>query len=246
MLAVNRHPAASPATDPGAARHLRLVPDPAQVLVGQRLYRYFPDAAEKPFMICDVSLAVRRGESVAVIGAAGAGKTILLSLLAGLDEPDNGTVFAAGQQMSRRSEAHRARLRANHIGVLCSPANLLDHLTVAQNIVFARHLAGRRGYRDLSDRLAAVDLTGLGDSVPAALAAGQLARAGLAVALANDPPLLIADEPCAGLDAPDESRLLDLLRTQADRGTAVLLATRSEQAAQWCDRTVRLVDGQLV
>ena len=196
-------------------------------------------------MICDVSIAVRRGESVAVLGGPGSGKTTLLSLLAGLGEPDSGTVFAAGQQLSRRSEAQRARLRAERIGVLHMSGHILEHLTVAQNIVAARHLAGRRGYRDLSGRLAAVDLAGHGDTMPADLSAGQRARAGLAVALANDPPVLIADEPSAGLDEPDERRLLGLLRTQTDRGTAVLLASRSARVAQWCDRTVQLTDGQI-
>ena len=223
---------------------MRTVPDAAQVLVGQRLYRYFPGEGEQ-FMICDVSIAVRRGESVAVLGGPGSGKTTLLSLLAGLGEPDSGTVFAAGQQMSRRSEPQRARLRADRIGLLHLPGNLLEHLTVAQNIVAVRHLAGRRGYRDLSGRLAAVDLAGYGDSIPAVLSAGQRARAGLAVALANDPPVLIADEPSAGLDEPDERRLLDLLRTQADRGTAVLLASRSARVVQWCERIVQLTDGQI-
>jgi len=176
-------------------------------------------------MICDVSLPVRGGQSVAVIGGPGAGKTVLLSLLAGLDEPDGATVFAAGRQMSRRSEAQRARLRADRIGVLYPFGNLLEHLTVAQNIVFARHLAGRRGYRELR---------------------GRLARAGVAVALANDPPVLIAEEPGAGLDEPDEHRILGLLRAQADRGIAVLLATRSERVAPWRDRVVQLTDGQIV
>jgi putative ABC transport system ATP-binding protein len=123
--------------------------------------------------------------------------------------------------------------------------NLLDHLTVTQNIVFARHLAVRRGYRDLATRLAAAGLDERGDCRPADLSPGERSRAALAVALANDPPLLVADEPTDPLDEADATTLLAMLKAQADRGVAVLLATRSEHVASICDRVLRLETGAL-
>jgi putative ABC transport system ATP-binding protein len=152
--------------------------------------------------------------------------------------------------LNLRSEAERSRLRAAHIGMLYAFGNLLDHLTVAQNISFgrhlgARHLAARRGYRDLATRLGAVALDDRGDSLPADLSPGERSRAALAVALANDPPLLVADEPADRLDEADAATLLSLLRMQADRGAAVLLAARHERVAATCDRILRIEAGKV-
>lgn len=217
-----------------AARPLRAAPVPAEVLIGHGLHRHG---------LRGVSLTVHRGESVALLGGAGSGKTTLLALLTGIDEPDSGFVHVAGRQLNLRTEAERTRLRAEHIGILYAYGNLLDHLTIGQNIVFARHLAAQRGYRDLAGRLAAVGLGGRADTFPAELSPGERSRAALAVALANDPPLLVADEPTQRLDQTDAAALLSMLRSQTDRGVAVLLATRSESIASTCDRILRMEAG---
>ena len=227
------------------AAHLRAAPRPSEVLIGHRLNRYFRRPAGDRFALCRVSLTVHRGESVALLGDRRSGKTSLLALLTGIDEPDSGFVHVAGHQLNLRTETERARLRAEHIGMLYAGGNLLDHLTVGQNIVFARHLAARRGYRDLADRLAAVRLDGRGGTFPPALSPGERSRAALAVALANDPPLLVADEPTAQLAGADAAELLAMLREQADRGVAVLLATGSEQVASTCDRVLKIEAGEL-
>jgi putative ABC transport system ATP-binding protein len=225
----------------------RAVPDPQDVLVAHRLYRFFRSAGEETLALCGVSLTVPAGQRVAVAGPSGSGKSTLLALLAGLDEPDGGTVFVAGQPLSHRPEPERARLRARHIGMLYQYGNLLDHLTVAQNVRFARHLAGRRGGTlDVAARLAAVGLPDHADALPAQLSGGQHARAGLAVALANDPPLLIADEPTAELDTDTEQRILELLQQQAAAGVAVVVASHSPQVMAACDRVIHLADGQVV
>ena len=222
---------------PGAAAQgLRAAPVPSEVLIGHSLYRHG---------LRGVSLTVHRGENVALLGGAGSGKTTLLALLTGIDEPDSGFVHIAGRQINLRTEAERARLRAEHIGILYAYGNLLDHLTVAQNILFARHLAAQRGYRDPAGRLAAVGLDGRGDKFPAELSPGERSRAALAVALANDPPLVVADEPTGRLDQTDAAALLSMLRSQTDRGVAVLLATRSESVASTCDRILRIEAGEL-
>jgi len=217
----------------------------SEVLIGHGLHRYFHRPAGGSFALCGVSLAVRRGESVALLGGRGSGKTLLLGLLTGIDEPDRGSVHVAGRQLNLHTEAERARLRAEHIGMLYAQGSLLDHLTVAQNIVLARHLAAQRGYRDLAGRLAAAGLDGRGNTFPPALSPGERSRAALAVALANDPPLLVADEPTAHLAEADAAELLTLLRAQADRGVAVLLATGSRHVASSCDRVLRIEGGEL-
>jgi putative ABC transport system ATP-binding protein len=227
------------------AAPLRAVPESSEVLIGQRLNRYLRRPSGDHFALSGVSLTVRRGESVALLGGRGSGKSSLLALLTGIDEPDRGFVEVAGHQLNLRPEAERARLRAEHIGMLHGHGSLLDHLTVAQNIVLARHLAARRGYRDLVGRLAAARLDGRGDVFPPDLSPGERSRAAFAVAVANEPPLLIADEPTAHLAPADAAELLFLLRDQAERGTGVLLATRSEALAATCDRIVRIEGGEL-
>jgi putative ABC transport system ATP-binding protein len=217
----------------------------AEVLTGHRLNKYFRRTAGGSFALCGVSLAVCRGESVALLGRTGSGKTSLLALLTGVDEPDSGFVHVAGHQLNLRTEAERARLRAEHIGILYAYGNLVDHLTVGQNIVLALHLAARRAYRDLGVRLAAAGLGGRGDTFPPALSPGERSRAALAVALANDPPVLVADEPTGLLAEAEATELLTMLRARADRGGAVLLATRSERVAATCDRVIRIEAGEL-
>ncbi|MBB5867513.1 putative ABC transport system ATP-binding protein [Allocatelliglobosispora scoriae] len=218
----------------------------AEVLVARRLFRFFRASGEETLAVAGVSLTVRAGERVAVAGPSGSGKSTLLSLLAGLDEPDGGTVRVAGHPVSHRPEEERARIRATSIGMLYQYGNLLDHLTVAQNLRFAHGLAGHRTRFDLAERLEAVGAGGLADVLPAALSGGQAARAGLAVALVNDPPLLIADEPTAELDADAEQQILDLLAAQAAAGTAIVLASHSPRVLAVCDRVIRLRDGQIV
>lgn len=216
------------------------------VLVAHRLHRFFRAAGEETFAVADVSLTVDAGELVAVAGPSGSGKSTLLALLAGLDEPDGGTVTVAGNVVSHRPEAERARIRASSIGVLFQYGNLVEHLTVRRNLRFAHDLAGRRGGLDTAARLAAFDIAGLSGRLPSALSGGEAARAGLAVALVNDPPLLIADEPTAELDADGERVVLESLIGRAKAGTAIVIASHSPRVLAVCDRVVRLRDGRVL
>jgi putative ABC transport system ATP-binding protein len=153
----------------------------------------------------------------------------------------------------------RAGLRARWIGMLLQSGNLLDHLSVAQNIQAARALVprvlgsrrdGQTGRRRMSrgdaERLLDdVGLAGRASARPSTLSGGEAARAALAVAMANDPPVLLADEPTGEVDRQAEIRVLDLLRSRADRGKAVLVVTHSETVAMAADRVVRMTDGRV-
>ena len=140
------------------------------------------------------------GEFVAVVGPSGSGKSTLLSCLAGLDEPDGGTVRIAGTRITRRPEPDRARLRAQLVGVLTQSGNLFAHLSVEQNIALARRLGGTRRSGRSRDRLAGLGLEHRRHARPGTLSGGETVRAGLALALANDPVVLLADEPTGELD----------------------------------------------
>ncbi|MBC2644564.1 MULTISPECIES: ABC transporter ATP-binding protein [unclassified Rhodococcus (in: high G+C Gram-positive bacteria)] len=218
---------------------------PPTVLAAVELYRFFRAGEEEILALRGVSVSVRRGEMVTVAGPSGSGKSTLLACLAGLDEPDGGSVRILGDTISHRPEARRARIRANHIGVLFQHDNLFAHLTVAQNVRLARRLSRSVERQPVREVLARAGIGELADALPSHLSGGEAACAGLAVALANDPAVLLADEPTGELDADSELRLLDLLRARCREGAAVLVASHSQIVQTQADRVVELVDGRV-
>jgi len=218
----------------------------AQALDASSLYRFFHAGEEETLALQGVSLTVGRGELVAVVGPSGSGKSTLLACLAGLDEPDGGRVLIEGERLSRRPEPERAALRARRVGVLFQSGNLLDHLTVAENVVLAQQVAGRPNPGRAAGLLEALGLARRAHARPAELSGGETARAGLAVALANDPAVVLADEPTGELDSASEARVLDLLWAHAAAGGAVVVATHSPAVAAVAARTVHLEDGRVL
>jgi putative ABC transport system ATP-binding protein len=219
----------------------------ALMLAAERLYRFFHVGGDdETLALRGVSLTVEPGELVAVTGPSGSGKSTLLACLAGLDEPDGGVVRVAGARISRRPEHERAKLRAELIGVLYQQANLIGHLSVDANVALAQRL---RGTADAAWRERVLDRCGISRRAharAAELSGGELARAGLAVALANDPPLILADEPTGELDEATAARVLALLRERAEAGAAVVVVTHAPAVAGAADREIELRDGQVV
>ncbi|KMO94540.1 ABC transporter ATP-binding protein [Streptomyces roseus] len=220
-----------------------------EILTAHDLYRFYRSGEEETLALRGISLSLRRGETLAVIGPSGSGKSTLLACLAGLDEPDGGYVYVGGERVSHLPEAARAQVRARRIGVLLQSGNLLPHLDLAANILLARSAA--RAPRpsshqpDTGELLDQVGLGARGRALSRELAGGERARAGLAVALANDPDVLLADEPTGELDGPTEQRILDLLQDRARRGSGVLLVTHSRQVVRIADRVISLRDGRI-
>lgn len=217
--------------------------DPA--VEARLLYRFFRAADEETLALKGVSLAVDAGEFVVVVGPSGSGKSTLLTCLAGLDEPDGGVVLVAGERMSHQPEQVRARIRARRVGFLAQSVNLFEHLTIDGNVAFVHALAADPDRAGRGDLLGLVGLAGRSRAYPGELSGGESARAGLAVALANDPAVLLADEPTGELDSATEADVLGLLVTTAGRGTAVLVASHSPAVAAVADRVVRLEDGRV-
>jgi putative ABC transport system ATP-binding protein len=215
-------------------------------LRAQELYRFFRAGEEETLALRGVSLSVAPGERVAIAGPSGSGKSTLLNCLAGLDEPDGGFVYVAETRISHRPEAERSALRVRHIGLLLQYGNLVEQLTVAQNIRFVQRIARQSDRPDVANLLDSVGLGARAGAYPGELSGGEAARAALAVALANNPAVLIADEPTGELDAAAEQRLLGLLAARAAAGTAVVIASHSAAVWHAADRVVRLRDGQVV
>ena len=152
----------------------------------------------------------------------------------------------AGQVMSRRPEPERAALRARAIGMVFQSANLLEHLTLDRNLALAQSLAGRPDRERRAALLAELGLDRRARAFPSELSGGEAARAGLAVALVNDPAVVLADEPTGEVDASTEARVLTLLRERAASGGAVIVVTHSRTVSAEADRVVGLLDGEVV
>lgn len=215
------------------------------ILEAHDLYRFYHTGEDETLALRGVSLHVNAGETVAVVGPSGSGKSTLLACLTGLDEPDGGYVTVGGQRLTRQPEAARAATRAAAIGILLQSGNLFPQISVAENVRLPMRLAHAVNERRLDELLDAVGLTHRRDARLSQLSGGEAARAGLAVALAVAPPVLLADEPTGEVDAETEARILALLRRHSEAGGATLVVTHSVALAAHADRIIELRDGSI-
>jgi putative ABC transport system ATP-binding protein len=196
-----------------------------------------------------VDLTVERGEFIAVMGPSGCGKSTLLNLVAGLDVPDEGEITVAGEAVTGRTEDDLARMRRKHMGIVFQFFNLLEGMTVLENVVLPSVIAGRR--RKMAETRARdlLDLLGIGDkasAVPGVLSGGQRQRLAIARALANSPTLLLADEPTGALDSAGGAEIIELLRRLHASGQTIILVTHDPAVADAAGRIVRMRDGRIV
>jgi putative ABC transport system ATP-binding protein len=215
------------------------------VLDALELYRFYHIGDDETVALRGVSLSLSEGEIVALVGPSGSGKSTLIACLTGLDEPDGGWVKVNGERLTRRSETVRARLRAQNFGVMLQSANLFQHLTVEENIRFQMQIANKSNDARVSSVLDSVGMTHRSKAYPLSLSGGETARAGLAAAVAVDPPILIADEPTAEVDVETERLLFALFDQRKSNGQATLLATHSQALAGRADRIIHLRDGKI-
>src|SRR5712691_1407317 len=199
--------------------------------------------------LVDVDFELAAGEKVALWGRSGSGKTTLLHLLGGLLSPTAGTVEWQGRRMSSLDAAARSRERAAGIAYVFQGANLLPHFTAYENVAFAARTGGRELHPDLL-ALGLLELVGLGakaNNLPAELSGGEAQRVAIARALAQDPQLLLCDEPSGQLDSDTAERVLDLIdAVHAEFGFALVIATHDADVASRLDRHVELLDGRIV
>jgi putative ABC transport system ATP-binding protein len=205
--------------------------------------------ADAPPAVADVSMGVAVGQVVAVMGPSGSGKSTLLNLIAGLDRPTAGTVTVAGRRIDTLGESALARFRARHVGIIFQFFNLLDDLTVEDNVLLPAQLAGasRRVARARAgELLARMGIQQYRNAYPARMSGGQRQRVAIARALVNEPEVLLADEPTGALDSATGQQIGQLLRQLNERGQTMVLVTHDPALAQrYAARTVRIVDGRL-
>jgi len=222
--------------------------DTSVVLAAEGLGKQVSSPEGTLAILADVTLAIRRGETVAIIGASGAGKSTLLALLAGLDEPTAGRALLAGNDLTQLDEDGRAAVRAGHVGFVFQSFHLVPSLTALENVMLPLELAGRRDAREAAKEvLAGVGLAARVGHYPRQLSGGEQQRVAIARAFVGKPDVLFADEPTGNLDAATGGKIIDLLfGLNKATQTTLVLVTHDRQLAARCDRIIQLEAGRVV
>ncbi len=212
-------------------------------------YRTFEKDTAPVRALRGADLEVARGEFVAVMGPSGCGKSTLLNVIAGLDLPDEGEVVIAGESLAGMDENRLAIMRRKHVGIVFQFFNLLEGMTVLENVVMPAVIAGRKRKSAESRARDLLDLLGIGDKAkqaPGVLSGGQRQRLAIARALANEPTLVLADEPTGALDSEGGEEVLELFRRLHQGGQTILMVTHDQPVADAASRIVRMKDGRVV
>jgi|SRR5438045_5757825 len=236
------------ATEPPTSPLATLGNQGSLLLRMERVVKHYQTDGEPVHALNDVSLEVRSGEFVALVGRSGCGKSTLLHLAGALDFPTNGHVRLDGIATDSLNEAELTVLRREKVGFVFQSFQLLHTLSVVENVELPLLLAGQRNPRARAlDRLAAVDLADLEHRMPHQLSGGQMQRVAIARALVHSPRILLADEPTGNLDSATGTSIIQLLRQICDeQKMAILMATHSTEAAAVSHTVVRMRDGQIV
>ena len=219
-----------------------------EVLLVRGLRKSFDSGGEPVRALRGASLDLKRGEFVAVTGPSGCGKSTLLNLVAGVETPTGGDVVLAGHALADKDEDERARIRRAHIGFVFQFFNLLEGMSVLENVVLAAVIAGSPRSQGETRARGLLDLLGLGakaDDLPGVLSGGQRQRLAIARALVNEPTLLLADEPTGALDSAGAIEVLELFRRLHSGGQTILLVTHDQRVADGAERVVSMRDGRI-
>jgi putative ABC transport system ATP-binding protein len=200
-------------------------------------------------VLTDVSLKVKEGELVGVVGPSGSGKSTLLNMITGIDRPTAGEVFVGGQAVHGLSENQLARWRGKNVGVIFQFFQLLPTLTVVENVMlpmdFCNMYTRRQRKQRAMDLLDQVNIADQADKLPSTLSGGQQQRAAIARALANDPPVVVADEPTGNLDRATANDVFGLFKQLVDDGKTLMIVTHDRSLSGRMDRVLHLLDGQI-
>jgi len=211
----------------------------------------FPVGDTEITILKGISVQVKQGEFVSVVGPSGNGKSTLLNMITGIDRPSSGEIIVTGQPIHKLSEDQLAAWRGENVGIIFQFFQMLPALSILQNVILPMDLAASRKYtpkerRERAEHL--LEIVGLGDQMrklPSMVSGGQQQRAAIARALANDPPLLIADEPTGNLDSRTSHDVFDLFNEVVSQGKTFVMVTHDKELAQRVPRVVEIQDGKI-
>ncbi len=216
----------------------------------QQVVKTFDTAAGPFTALNNINLQIEAGEFVAVVGKSGSGKTTLLNMITGIDRPTSGQVLVEKTAVHTLNEGQMAEWRGRKVGIIFQFFQLLPTLSLVENVMLPMDFGNVYAPREREQRamylLEQVDMTGHADKLPNAISGGQQQRVAIARALANDPPILVADEPTGNLDSQTAEAVFQLFENLVKQGKTVLMVTHDADLAQRANRTVNVVDGQIV
>jgi putative ABC transport system ATP-binding protein len=210
----------------------------------------FPVGDDEITVLHGIDLDVHPGEFLSIVGPSGNGKSTLLNMITGIDRPSAGQVMVAGEPVHALGENELAKWRGEHVGIIFQFFQMLPSLSLLQNVVLPMELAGKYGRSERQDRamslLEQVDLADQAMKLPSMVSGGQQQRAAIARALANDPPLLVADEPTGNLDARTANQVFDLfMHLVEEQGKTMIMVTHDQELAHRIPREVQIVNGRI-
>ena len=219
------------------------------ILEANNVTKEYQMGSEDVHALAGVSVAIEPGEFVAILGTSGSGKSTLLNLFGGLDRPTSGDISFNGQSLAPLSSREMARYRLRSIGMIFQSFNLIPTMTARQNVALALAFAGMKQSERQQRSKELLERVGLGarvDHRPSELSGGEQQRVSIARALANEPQVLLADEPTGNLDSARAAELLELLKTMQRDGKTIVLVTHDQELAnRFADRIIKLKDGKL-
>ncbi len=220
------------------------------IVVGKSLTKVYGGRGEKSIMAVDnLNITINKGEFVGIMGPSGSGKTTLLNLLSGIDKPSSGKVVIASEDITQLKKDHLATHRRENIGFVFQDFNLMDSLTVKENIMLPLILAEKNHHKMEEDALSVmeqVNIDKLMDKYPATLSGGEQQRVSICRAIITEPQVIFSDEPTGNLDSKSSKRIMNTFKElNEDQKRTMLMVTHDPFAASYCNRILFLVDGQI-
>jgi putative ABC transport system ATP-binding protein len=210
----------------------------------------YPVASDSFMALKDVSLRIESRQMISITGKSGSGKSTLLNIITGIDRPTEGNVLMNGIRVDKLSEYELASWRGKNVGVVFQFFQLLPTLTILENVMLPMDFCNTYPKKDRRERALAllqmVDIKEQADKFPATLSGGQQQRAAIARALANDPPLIVADEPTGNLDSQTATAIFELFAKLANSGKTVIVVTHEREFASYFENTITIADGVIV
>ncbi len=215
----------------------------------KNVVKRFPVGDAEITILKGISFQVEKGEFVAIVGPSGNGKSTLLNMITGIDRPSEGEIVVTGQPVHKMSENKLAAWRGEQVGIIFQFFQMLPALSLLQNIILPMDLAGKYAPRERRERaMHLLETVGLADQahkLPSVVSGGEQQRAAIARALANDPPLLVADEPTGNLDSRNSQGVFELFSEVVGQGKTLLMVTHDKELAQRVPRVVEILDGKI-